>query len=429
MQGIPNLIAISRRKRMIRIIPIVFFLYLINFLDRVNISYAIDAGMFNFLGVPSKEADFIASIASSLFFVGYFIPQIFSNLGINRYGVRKIFTIAFTAWGLITIATGFVTSVPEVYVLRFLLGIAEGPFYAGVIFYLSLWFLKSERATANSLFNAAIPIAGIVGSIIAGSIFSFYGDYPGWRILFWYEGGLALVGAALAFFLLTDFPHQASWLSKDEKKALESAINEESAQKVKIKWTRSLKDRDVIILALVYFLGVTSLYGYSIWLPSIISSISGVSAAESSFLSAIPYVIASISLFFIATYSDKRQNHKITTFLVFIVAALGLAASAATVSIVVISFILFCIAAIGIFSFLSPFWAIPTKFLEGDSAAASIGLINAVGNLGGIVGPIVVGYLELITNSFVSGVYAMALFSLLAGLILLLVKREKIKTK
>lgn len=280
-----SLIDISRPKRILRIIPILFVLYLINFLDRVNISYAIDAGMFQYLGIAKDQVGIVASLASSLFFVGYFIPQIFSNLGINKYGIRRIFTIAFTSWGIITILTGFVTSVTQVYVLRFLLGIAEGPFYAGVIFYLSIWFLKAERATANSLFNAAIPISGIIGSLIAGLIFSVYGDYPGWRYLFWYEGVLALIGAALAFFLLTDFPRDAKWLSNEEKLALENARKEEEVEKIKVKWTKALGNRDVILLAIVYFLGVTSLYGYSIWLPTIISSIAKVNAAIASFLS------------------------------------------------------------------------------------------------------------------------------------------------
>ncbi|BFH72075.1 hypothetical protein SJAV_00190 [Sulfurisphaera javensis] len=130
-----SLLEVSREKRIIRILPILFFLYFINFLDRVNISYAIDAGTFQYLGVAKNQVGIIASFASSLFFVGYFIPQIFSNLGINKYGVRKVFLITFIAWGIITILTGFVTAVIQVEVLRFLLGVAEGPFYAGVIFY------------------------------------------------------------------------------------------------------------------------------------------------------------------------------------------------------------------------------------------------------------------------------------------------------
>ncbi|MEM4086212.1 MAG: MFS transporter [Saccharolobus sp.] len=424
MKYMKSLIDISRPKRILRIIPILFVLYLINFLDRVNISYAIDAGMFQYLGIAKDQVGIIASLASSLFFVGYFIPQIFSNLGINKYGIRRIFTIAFTSWGIITILTGFVTSVTQVYVLRFLLGIAEGPFYAGVIFYLSIWFLKAERATANSLFNAAIPISGIIGSLIAGLIFSIYGDYPGWRYLFWYEGVLALIGAALAFFLLTDFPRDAKWLSNEEKLALENARKEEEVEKIKVKWAKALGNRDVILLAIVYFLGVTSLYGYSIWLPTIISSIAKVNAAIASFLSIIPYVIASISLILIARYADKKQNHKLVTFIVFLIAGIGLALSASTESIFILSFILFAIAAIGIYSFLSPFWAIPQKFLHADAAAASIGLINAVGNLGGIAGPIIVGFLESLTGSFVLGVYAMAAFSFLGGVVVLLVKKQ-----
>lgn len=419
-----SLIEITRRKRYLRVLPVLFFLYIVNFLDRVNISYAIDAGMFQYLGVPSKQVGVIASLASSLFFVGYFIPQIFSNLAINRYGVKKIFLLVFTAWGIITIATGFVNSVLQVDVLRFLLGVAEGPFFAGVMFYLSLWFLKPERATANSFFTSAIPIAGIFGSLIAGGIFSVYGAYPGWRYLFWYEGILSIFGGIIAYVILTDFPKDAKWLTNEEKLALENAFKEEEIEKVKVKWTEALKDKDVLLLTLVYFLAVTSLYGYSIWLPTIISSIGKVNATVSSFLSVIPYVIASVSLILIARYADMHQNHKFVTFLVFMVAGIGLALSAVTVGLFVLSFALFTLAAIGIFSFIATFWAIPQKFLHGDAAAASIGLINAVGNLGGIVGPIAVGFLKTYTESFVDGVYAMAMFSLLAGVFLLLVKRE-----
>lgn len=308
--------------------------------------------------------------------------------------------------------------------LRFLLGIAEGPFYAGVMFYLSLWFLKSERAFANSLFNAAIPISGIIGGLIANSIFAVYGDYPGWRYLFWYEGVLALVGALIAYLLLTDFPKDAKWLTKEEKEALDQAMKEESVSKMKVKWTQALASRDVILLAIVYFLGVTSLYGYSIWLPTIISNLAKVNASIASFLSIIPYVLASIALVFIARYSDRHQNHKFITFIVFLIAGLGLALSAVSASIVVLSFILFAISAIGIFSFLSPFWAVPQKALESEGAAAAIGLINAVGNLGGIAGPIIVGFLKTFTGSFLPEIYAMALFAFLAGLVMLLVRER-----
>lgn len=419
-----SVIESSRRKRYLRIIPILFFLYLVNFLDRTNISYAITAGMFQYLGVLSRQVGVVASLASSLFFVGYFIPQIFSNLGINKYGVRKIFLIAFTAWGIITIVIGFVTSVSQVYILRFLLGIAEGPFFPGVVFYLSLWFLKPERATANSLFMFAIPIAGIFGGLIAGSIFSVYGNYPGWRYLFWYEGILAIIGGIVAYVTLTDFPKDAKWLTNEEKQAIENAFREEEVDKVKVSWKKVLVDRNVLLLALVYFLGITSLYGYTIWLPSIISSIGKISASISSFLSIIPYVIASISLILISHYADLHQNHKFVTFLVFLVAGIGLALSAATVNLFIMSFALFTIAAIGIYSFIPPFWAIPQKFLKSEAAAAAIGLINSVGNLGGIAGPITVGFLKTYTGSFVDGVYAMAAFSILAGIVLLLVRRK-----
>ncbi|MEM2662770.1 MAG: MFS transporter [Metallosphaera sp.] len=420
--------SISSSKRIVRLLPILFYLYLVNFLDRVNISYAISAGMFRDLGVPKTSADLIASIASSLFFVAYAIPQVFSNLGISRIGVRKVFALAFTAWGIITILTGFVQNVPEVYLLRFLLGLAEAPFYAGVIFYLSVWFLRDERGFANSLFNAAIPVSGIIGGLIAGSFFSVFGDDPGGRYLFVAEGVLALASVAVIWLFLTDFPKDAKWLSEGEKEELLSKMKVEKEEKQKLvshaSWRRALGDRDVILLVLIYFLGVTSLYGYTIWLPSIIKSF-GVSASTASYLTVIPYLVASISLIFISRYSDRAGVRKSLALAIFLVAGIGLSLSAFTLKTPVISFLFFVISAIGIYSFIPVFWTIPTEFLSEESAAASIGLINALGNLGGIAGPIIVGFLESLTGVFTAGVYSLALFDILAGLVVLLVRKSR----
>ena len=415
------------KKAFARITIFVFLLYIINFLDRVNIGYAIAGGMFTSLGIPKSSADTVAGLASAIFFVAYFIPQIFSNLGITRVGVRKIFTVTFTAWGIITIATGFVSNVPQVYALRFILGLAEAPFFAGVVLYLSMWFPKKERGAANGIFMAAIPIAGIVGSLLAGAIFSAYGASSGWRFLFYYEGILALVSVAFIWFLMTDFPKQAKWLSDSEKKTLIDELDKENVEKKgQTDWKKALKDPDVLKLTLVYLLGVTSLYGYVIWLPSVLKAFGSLSSSTASYLSAIPFIIASISLVLISRYSDKTGKRKMVTFAVFATAFLGLVISALTLSVsAVVSMIFFVIAAIGIFSFLPSFWTIPTEFLSGESSASSIGLINATGNLGGIIGPVMVGFLASTTGSFLSGVFAMAIFSLVGGIVTLTIKKSR----
>ncbi len=355
----------SYRTRLMRLTPMLFYLYVVNFLDRVNLSYAIDAGMFQDIGAPPPStASFIAGVASALFFVAYAIPQVFTNLQVNRMGVRKIFAIAFGAWGVITIATSFVRNVPEVYLLRFLLGLAEAPFYAGTMLFLALWFTKEERGLANSFFNAGIPVAGIFGGLIAGSVFTAYGNYLGWRYLFIIEGALALVSIPIFYFVLTDFPEQARWMSEEDRDALIKRLQEEQEEKpTKVPWRKALVDRDVIILVLVYFFGVTALYGYTIWLPTIISSFSHVSAAESSFLSDIPYVVAAIALIFISRYSDRKGIRKRLTATIFFVAFAGLALSAFTIRIPALSFIMFTISAIGIFTFLPAFWTIPQEAL------------------------------------------------------------------
>ncbi|MCL4323356.1 MAG: MFS transporter [Candidatus Thermoplasmatota archaeon] len=421
-----NLVEISRKRRYLRLAPILFFLYVVNFLDRVNLSYGIDAGMFKDIGASASSASLIAGIASALFFVAYAIPQIFTNLQINRVGIRKIFAAAFTAWGIITILTAFVQNVPEIYALRFILGFAEAPFYAGTMFFLGIWFAKNERGLANGYFNAAIPVAGIIGGLIAGEVFTVYGNDPGWRYLFIFEGVLALVSVVLLWLVLTDFPKDAKWLKEDQRVALENELaKEESERPIKLPWQKALVQRDVLLLVLVYFFGVTGLYGYTIWLPTIIGSFVHVGAAQSSFLSDVPFIVAAIALVLILRYSDKSGNRKTLTALVFFVAAGGLFLSALLISNVVVSFIFFTISAIGIFSFLPIFWNIPQESLTRESSASSIGLINGLGNLGGIVGPILVGALESYTNSFVSGVYAMGVFVLLAGVMVLFVKNSR----
>ena len=419
-------VASTLKKRYIRIAPILFFLYVINFLDRVNLSYAIDAGMFTDIGVPKSSADLIAGIASALFFVAYAIPQVFTTLRINKVGVRKIFAVAFTAWGIITIATGFVQNVPEIYALRFILGLAEAPFYAGVMFFMGVWFIESERGVANSFFNAAIPVAGIFGGLISGEIFLVYGDNPGWRYLFVIEGILALVSVVILWVVITDFPEQAKWMSKQERDALQGDLDlEEKNKPIKVSWKEALMQPDVILLTVVYFLGVTALYGYAIWLPSIIGSFTHVNAAQSSFLSDIPYIVAAIALIFILRYSDRKGDRKRLTAVIFFIAFIGLTLSAFTISNAVVSFIFFTISAIGIFTFLPVFWNIPQESLTRESSAASIGLINGLGNLGGALGPIVVGGLETVTHSFVAGVYGMAIFAGLAGVLVLFVKHSR----
>jgi sugar phosphate permease len=419
-------VASSLNKRYIRIAPIVFFLYVVNFLDRVNLSYAISAGMFSDIGVTGSSTDLIAGIASALFFVAYAIPQVFTTLRVNKVGVRKIFAVAFTAWGIITILTGFVQNVPEMYALRFILGLAEAPFYAGVMFFMGVWFVESERGLANSFFNAAIPVAGIFGGLISGEIFSVYGSNPGWRYLFVFEGILALISVAILWVVMTDFPEQAKWMSKGERDNLQVDLDlEEKNKPIKVSWQKALREPDVILLTLVYFMGVTALYGYAIWFPSILRSFSGVGAATASYLSVIPYIVAAIALIFILRYSDKKGDRKRLTAIIFFIAFIGLTLSAFTISNAYVSFTFFTISAIGIFTFLPVFWNIPQESLTRESSAASIGLINGLGNLGGIVGPIVVGGLETVTHSFVAGVYGMAVFALIAGILVLFVKHSR----
>jgi MFS transporter, ACS family, tartrate transporter len=408
----------ARRRIMLRIMPYVFLLYIIAFLDRVNVGYAFLA-MKGDLGF----ADDVLGLGAGIFFIGYFLLEIPGSILVERWSARGWIARIMISWGIVAILMGFIQSKTQFYTARFVLGAAEAGFFPGIIVYFSHWFRYEDRAKAVALFMAAIPVANIIGSPVSGLLLGVnWLGLAGWRWLFIIEGAPAIIFGVVTIFYLTDWPHQARWLPDDERDWLTGELEREKREK---QATRSysvmqaFRHREVVLLTLAYFFMVTAVYGFNFWLPTILKKVSGSSNLVVTLISALPYCVALVAILLVGWSSDRTNERRWHTALSMIVASIGLLLSVVTQDQTALAVLMFCVAGAGMYSYLPGFWALPTSFLTGTAAAASIGLINSIGNLGGFVGPYVVGYFSQATNSFLGGVLYLATSALVAaGLIL-----------
>jgi len=412
-------VAASARTRIFRrIVPYMFLLFVIAYLDRVNLSYAA-LDMKGDLGFN----DDVLGFAAGIFFIGYFFLEIPGSILVERWSARGWIARIMITWGVVAIAMGFVHTKNQFYVLRFLLGAAEAGFFPGIIVYFSHWFRNEDRAKVVAIFMAAIPISNIIGSPVSGLLLGLHWlNMSGWRWLFIIEGAPAIVFGVITIFFLTDRPHQAKWLPKDEQKWIVSELEAEKAAKQKEQAfgvLQAMRNREVVLLALGYFFMVTTLYGFSFWLPTIVKKLSGASNLTVTLISALPYCVGLASILFVGWSSDRTRERRWHTAWCMIVAGIGLILSMAAGDRATLAISMFCFAAAGIYGYFPSFWALPTNFLTGTAAAASIGMINSIGNLGGFVGPYLVGYLSKRTGSYVAGVSYLSLSAVIAaGMIL-----------
>jgi MFS transporter, ACS family, tartrate transporter len=415
----------ARARIMRRIVPYMFLLFVIAYLDRVNLSYAAlqMKGDLHF-------TDDVLGFAAGIFFIGYFILEIPGSILVEKWSARGWIARIMITWGIVAIAMGFVQTKNQFYVLRFLLGAAEAGFFPGIIVYFSHWFRNEDRAKVVAIFMAAIPISNIIGSPVSGLLLGIHWlDMAGWRWLFIIEGAPAIIFGIITIFFLTDRPHQARWLPDEERVWITSQLEAEKSLKQKTHSFgvfQAMRNREVILLAAGYFFMVTTLYGFSFWLPTIVKKLSGASNLTVTLISALPYCVGLASILFLGWSSDRTKERRWHTAGCMIVAGIGLLLSLAARDNATLAISMFCLAAAGIYGYFPSFWALPTSFLTGTAAAASIGLINSIGNLGGFVGPYLVGYLSNKTGSFISGVLYISLSALVAaGMILALSRRER----
>lgn len=411
------------RKITLRIVPFVMLLYFVAFIDRVNIGFA--------ALTMNKELGFSPTVfgfGAGIFFLGYFLCEVPSNLVLDKVGARIWIARVMITWGLISGAMALVQGATSFYVLRFLLGAAEAGFFPGIILYLSYWFPARQRAAVTAIFMAAAPLSTVLGSPVSGALLDMHGilGLSGWQWMFIIEGVPAVLLGIVVLFYMTDRPEKATWLSNDERNWLVRTMNTEAAQKAGTAshsvW-RGLADLRVIALSLVYFGTSAGLYTLGIWAPQIIKQF-GLSSMQIGFLNALPGVVAVMAMVLWARHSDRTGERTWHVVGACLLGSLGLvlAGFAGTVLGVLLSLTL---VNIGISSAKPPLWSMPTMFLSGSAAAAGIATINSIGNLGGFVGPAMIGWIKDLTGSFEGGLLFVAGLLVLSAVLTLILARSQ----
>jgi MFS transporter, ACS family, tartrate transporter len=411
------------RKVTLRIVPFVMLLYFIAFIDRVNIGFAA-LTMNKDLGFSPTVFGFGAGI----FFLGYFLFEVPSNLVLDKVGARIWIARVMITWGLISGAMAFVQGPNSFYALRFLLGAAEAGFFPGIILYLSYWFPARQRAAVTAIFMAAAPLSTVLGSPVSGALLEMHGllGLSGWQWMFIIEAVPALILGVMVPFYMTDRPEKAKWLRDDERNWLVTTMNAEAAKKAGTAshsvW-RGLADPRVIALSLVYFGTSAGLYTLGIWAPQIIKEF-GLSSLQVGFLNALPGIVAIVAMVLWARHSDRSGERTWHVVGACLLASLGLVLAGFAGSVLAVLLAL-TLVNIGISAAKPPLWSMPTLFLSGSAAAAGIATINSIGNLGGFVGPAMIGWIKDLTGSFQGGLFFVAGLLVLSAILTLALARSQ----
>jgi len=387
-----------------RIVPLCFLLYIVAYIDRANIGYAA-LQMNAELGLTTEAFGFAAGI----FFIGYFLFEVPSNLAMARYGARIWIARILITWGIVSMGTAFVQTDWQLYIARFLLGVAEAGYFPAIIIYFTAWFRAKEQATVLALFTAAIPVSYVIGAPLSTFIMDNISGLglTGWRWMFLIEGAPAVIGGILTYKLLVDRPANAKWLTPQERDWLEGEIAEESAaseQAEQLSTWQAISNPKVLFLALIYFVYQAGSLGVGYWLPQILKKSGGaISNFEIGLLAVLPYLIATAGMILWSRHSDKtgeRRNHAAWPLLISGVALAGVA----MVTGIIASVLLLAVALTGFYAFKAPFWTLPGLFLSRRSSAVSIAAINSIGNLGGFAGPYMIGLVAKSYGSPLGGI-------------------------
>jgi ACS family tartrate transporter-like MFS transporter len=408
-----------------RLLPFLLLLYVVAWIDRVNIGFAA-LQMNADLGFSSAVYGFGAGV----FFIGYALFEVPSNLILARVGARLWIARIMITWGILSVAMMFVSGATSFYVLRFLLGVAEAGFLPGIIYYLGNWFPSAERGRAISWFMLAIPLSTVIGAPLAGFILELDGWHglQGWQWLFLLEGVPAVVLGFVVLGYLTDSPSQATWLKPEQRAWLVERLHGEARRAQErhgVGLRAALVHPTVWMLGLILFACQCGSYGLTLWIPQIVQGLSGFSNFAVSMISALPYVAAAIGMILIGTSSDRTGERFLHIAVPSAIGALGFVASAYFTS-PVPGMIALTVAAVGDLGTRGPFWALPTRFLTGSAAAAGIGLINTAASLGGFVGPYAVGLIRQMTGSFAGGLVFLAALLLLASVAAVSLRRAPV---
>ena len=399
----------------VRLLPFLFVLYIVNYVDRTNLAYAA-LGMTRDLGFGDR----VIGLGAGIFFVSYVALQIPGALLVERWSARQMISASMIAWGSLTALTALVRTPGQLYLARFVLGAAEAGFFPGVIVYLSHWFISGDRAKATSNFMAAIPLSAVLGSPLAGWILGHaWLGLAGWRWLFVVEGLPAILLGAVAFFFLTDWPREAGWLGSEQRQWIEEQLQRDDVdlpQAMPV-W-QAVKSNNVLLMALVTFLNYFLAYCFIFWFPTLLKRQSGFSDVRVGLLGAVPYVAAVIAMQVNGWHSDRYRERRWHAAVPVLAAAGALLILLAQVRSMPLFLALFTLVGIAL-AYLPVFWAIPTETLGHSAAAPAVGMINAVGSIAGFAGPYAFGYLYNRTGSFSVGLSLMIATGLVGGLLTL----------
>jgi D-galactonate transporter len=410
------------RKIAWRIVPIAVIGYIIAQIDRTNVAFA----KLQFMNdLAFSEAMY--GLGAGLFFAGYFLFEVPSNLVLARIGARLTFTRIMVLWGALSVGMALISTPTQFYVMRFLLGAAEAGFFPGIILYFSFWLPPGIRARATSFFAMGASIAGVVGSPLSGWLMSLDGLHGlrGWQLLFIYEGIPAILLGVFCYFYVDDKPDDARWLSTDEKRMLRERLAAETklngAKQGSL--AQAFRDPNVYLLALAYLSILAGTQAVSLWTPTLLKHL-GVQMTTIGLLAAIPPAVAIVSVFLIGRSSDRRQERRwhfavsmfagAASLLLLPFVSYGVAGTIATMAIV----------AGGAWAALAVFWTIPPAYLAQDAKAGGIAFISSAGAIGGLVSPIIVGSSSQLTGSLFGGLAVIGVMLALSGVALLLVVRQ-----
>ncbi|MDR3381511.1 MFS transporter [Cupriavidus basilensis] len=408
-----------------KLIPFLALIYVVAYIDRSVVGFA---KLHMNAAVGISDASY--GLGAGLFFIGYFLCEVPSNLALERFGARRWFARILFTWGVITMAMALINSASTFYVLRFLLGAAEAGLYPGILYFLTKWFPMRHRARIIGLLVLAQPIALIVTGPIAGWVLSTSGLFglTNWQTLFVLSGLPAVLLCLPTLRILPESPSQARWLAPAERAWIERELAADQstfALKAHGNPLSALKDKRVLLLALLFLPFPLSIYGLSLWLPTIIKQF-GVTDATTGLLSAVPYLFAVVGLYLVPRHSDRKGERYWHIIVVSAMGAITMAASA-WVQTPALQFLFICLTAFSIYSIQAVVWALPGQFLTGASAAVGIATINSLANLGGYLGPYGIGLIKDATGKLASGLYFLAAM-LVFAVIMTFVVRSALET-
>lgn len=400
----------------LRLIPLMLVCYLVNYLDRINVGFAA-LHMNEDVGITAT----VFGWGAGLFFISYFLCEVPSNMALHRVGARRWIARIMITWGIVSTCFAFVQGPVSFMALRFLLGIAEAGFFPGMVLYISYWFPQEYRGRLTALFMTAIPLSALIGAPLSGFLLetaSFW-SIASWKWMFIIEGVPAIILGVVVLVYLTDRPSEAKWLTPEEKDWLVSKLSVEKTASHLSSFKDAFKSLNVMLMGVIHLGFAVGSYGIAIWLPQILKG-HGLSSFHIGLMSMIPYGVAIVGMIAWGALSDKSPNRSLHVAASCMLGAIGLLIAAAVPTLFG-AMVGISISTLGVIAARPIFWTLPGSFLTGSAAAAGIAFINAFGNLGGFIGPYVIGLIKDQTGSFTLGIVATSLplaLSVVAALVL-----------